>query len=148
MTASGGRSFAVGVNDQTVTVPLMVDGKYTTDMTFNVILAVSRNGVVGQSGQVTIKNTDPQPVQTQTCPDGSVIPVTQTCPVTPPPPPTTATAKCPDGGVIRGGSVCPTITSWVRRAADCWWILLQCCGKKTLRISVRVALALSTALLV
>lgn len=44
----------------------------------------------------------PPPVLTQTCPDGSIIPVTSTCPGTAP-----TTKTCPDGSVIPVANTCP-----------------------------------------
>ena len=49
----------------------------------------------------------PPPPPTQTCPDGSVIPATDTCPPPPPPPPP-PTQTCPDGSVIPATDTCPT----------------------------------------
>lgn len=50
----------------------------------------------------------PPPPATQTCPDGSVILATATCPAPPPPPPPPpATQTCPDGSVILASAVCP-----------------------------------------
>jgi hypothetical protein len=43
---------------------------------------------------------------TQTCPDGSMVPVTVPCPPPPPPPPP-ATMACPDGTVVQVGYSCP-----------------------------------------
>jgi hypothetical protein len=43
---------------------------------------------------------------TKTCPDGSVILSTQTCPTT-----TTSTKTCPDGSVIPSTDTCPTTTT-------------------------------------
>jgi hypothetical protein len=54
--------------------------------------AVSGTTGVGASGTVTILDNDvapapaPQPAPTQTCPDGSVIPLTNVCPAPPPAP--------------------------------------------------------------
>jgi hypothetical protein len=48
-------------------------------------------------------NPPPPPPPTQTCPDGSVIPATDTCPSPPPP-----TQTCPDGSVIPATETCPS----------------------------------------
>jgi hypothetical protein len=53
-------------------------------------------------------NQPPQP-STQTCPDGSVIDASATCPTPPQPPPSTQTY--PDASVIDASATCPTPTS-------------------------------------
>ncbi len=50
----------------------------------------------------------PPPPATQTCPDGTVIPTTQTCPA-PVPPPSPTTQVCPDGSIIPTTQVCPVV---------------------------------------
>ncbi|HEY1604508.1 MAG TPA: hypothetical protein VGF77_02810 [Allosphingosinicella sp.] len=58
--------------------------------------------------------TDGIPQPTQTCPDGSVIPLHDTCPPVPPPPnppslpPPEPTQVCPDGTTIPLIQSCPT----------------------------------------
>jgi hypothetical protein len=51
--------------------------------------------------------TTPRQAATQTCPDGSVIGVTEPCPPPPPPPPPPVT--CPDGTVVEAGAICPQL---------------------------------------
>lgn len=67
------------------------------------------NGTVIPIGQAC-------PVQTQTCPDGTVIPVTQTCPVPVPP----ATQTCPDGSVILATATCPPPVNPTPQTQTCW----------------------------
>ena len=55
-------------------------------------------------------SSPPSQPSTQTCPDGSVIDASATCP-TPPPPPQPSTQKCPDGSVIDASATCPTPTA-------------------------------------
>jgi hypothetical protein len=67
-----------------------------------------RNATVAVPGTTGVYIVDddsstPLPPPTQTCPDGSVIPATDTCPVVPP-----ATITCPDGTVVPVGTDCPT----------------------------------------
>lgn len=66
---------------------------------------------------------EPTPVLTQTCPDGSIIPTTNTCPqVEPepdePPPPTTKT--CWDGSVIPVANSCPAVPPTPPATQTCW----------------------------
>jgi hypothetical protein len=49
------------------------------------------------------------PPPTQTCPDGSVILASETCPAAPPPPP--ATRTCPDGSVILASQACAAMSN-------------------------------------
>jgi hypothetical protein len=48
-------------------------------------------------------NSQPSQPSTQTCPDGSVIDASATCPT----PPTPQTQTCPDGSVIDTSATCP-----------------------------------------
>ena len=56
---------------------------------------------------ITASGLSTTPPTTQTCPDGSVIPATDTCPSPPTPPPPPPTQTCPDGSVIPATETCP-----------------------------------------
>jgi hypothetical protein len=56
----------------------------------------------------SIPSTPTTTPTTQTCPDGSVIPITQTCPA---PTQTPTTKTCPDGSVIPSTQTCPVTTT-------------------------------------
>jgi hypothetical protein len=83
---SGSVTFGPGVSDIPVTVRVLRDNKVTSDLVLNVkVMNVGVGGTAGQAGTVTIHNVDqaaPAPVS-QTCPDGTAIPATSTCPVPP-----------------------------------------------------------------
>lgn len=49
--------------------------------------------------------TAPREPATQTCPDGTMVPLGDPCPPPPPPPP--ATMSCPDGTIVQAGVACP-----------------------------------------
>jgi hypothetical protein len=73
------------------TVPVIDDGKTNPTLTFGVKLTAVTNATIARNGVVYITDTDnvvvPTPTPTQTCPDGSVIPATSSCPAAPPPTP-------------------------------------------------------------
>lgn len=81
-----------GTKSVTFTVPTMLNTT-ATQLTFKVAAAVSSVAVTGTGTIIEPTNT---------CPDGSVIPLSQTCP-TPPPPPANSWVNAPlqDGGFAR-----------------------------------------------
>jgi hypothetical protein len=102
---SGGITVSVQ-KPATVSIPTTDDGIVNGTRSF-LVNAKATSGTTGVSGSgtVTILDNDvaSPPTPTQTCWDGSVIPVTNECPA--PPPPTTQT--CPDGSVIPATQACP-----------------------------------------
>ncbi|MGB3754242.1 MAG: OmpA family protein [Parerythrobacter sp.] len=58
-------------------------------------------------GTFTLNFGGPDPIATQTCYDGSVIPVTEACPARPTPPPAVQNKTCADGSVIPVTATCP-----------------------------------------
>lgn len=101
-------TFSAKQTTATVSIPITNDNVQEPVEKFSVHLMKGNNSNISLSNgmaDVTIVDDDPPPQPTtQTCPDGTVIPVGQTCPAPPPP----VTQTCPDGTVIPATSVCPT----------------------------------------
>jgi Calx-beta domain len=69
---------------------------------FQVAIAGARFATISRAvATVTVADNDPAPPTTQTCWDGSVIPIASTCPAKPVP------VQCPDGSTVPQGQVCP-----------------------------------------
>jgi hypothetical protein len=92
--SSGGRTFAAGESDLTASIPVIDDGVYHSDVSFNVILTGITGGQLGSNGSITVRNVEAAPT-TQTCQDGTVIPSTDTCPTPDQTPPTTDPTTTP-----------------------------------------------------
>jgi hypothetical protein len=72
------------------TMPVLDDGKIDPSLTVGIKLTAVTNAAIARNGIVYITDTDTDnvaPTPTQTCPDGSVIPATSSCPAAPPPTP-------------------------------------------------------------
>lgn len=84
-------TFAADETSRTINIPLTDDSAPEQPEFFNVQLVPGANSkLYDGTAVVTITDSDtapvdPPPPQTQTCPDGTVIPATSTCPETPPP---------------------------------------------------------------
>jgi hypothetical protein len=86
--SSGGRSFGPGSGDLTISVPVIDDGVYHSDVAFDIVLTQIIGGTLGKNDSITVKNVEAAPT-TKTCADGSVIASTATCPTPDQTPPTT-----------------------------------------------------------
>ena len=71
-----------------------------------VILVAALLAACGGGGGGSGGGGNPAPVVMQTCPDGSTIPATDTCPTIDPP---VVMQTCPDGSTIPATDTCPTI---------------------------------------
>lgn len=90
-SASGTLTFADVDTQKLITVPITDDATAEGDETFTVTITRGTNASITQGvGTVTILSSDPvtptpPPAPTQTCPDGSVILASATCPAPPTP---------------------------------------------------------------
>jgi hypothetical protein len=83
--ATGTVTFPAGVQAGSFQVPITNDTADEPDETLSINLTPVTNITLGAVGNLTIVDDDlpPPPPQMQTCPDGSIIPIEDTCPEAP-----------------------------------------------------------------
>jgi hypothetical protein len=105
---------AAAAYDPVVDTRKIMAATVTTKSIQNEYLSGKRDGTAVfqrvKSAYISIREAEvvtPPPPATQTCPDGTVIPATSTCPVPPPPPPDPI--QCPDGSSVIPPATCPVV---------------------------------------